>query len=458
MVEISPLLERQRAYFKSGKTRGISSRINSLHKLKQAIVANEQALCTALGKDLGKPELEAVISETAIVIREIEFTCRHLQQWAAPQRIRTSMLNYPSKGTINCEPLGVTLIIAPWNYPVQLLLSPLVAALAAGNCAVLKPSELAIHTSAVVSRIIAATFDLDHVCVVEGGAEISHALLEQHFDLVFFTGSTRVGRLVAQATARHLTPVVLELGGKSPAIVDVDADLTVAAKRIVWGKFFNAGQTCVAPDYLLVHNDVKQALLEKMVAQINQFYGLDPKQSPDFARIINEAHFERLTPYLADGEIITGGEADRSERYLAPTILDQVSWHAPIMQEEIFGPILPVLSFTDEDNVVELVERHVTPLALYYFSQNRNKQRRVMTETAFGGGCINDTIVHLTEHHLPFGGVGNSGQGSYHGKAGFESFSHCKSVLQRGSWLDLPFRYPPYDGKLKRLKKLFKWF
>ncbi|MCK5915138.1 MAG: aldehyde dehydrogenase, partial [Deltaproteobacteria bacterium] len=436
-----------------GKTRSIPSRIDSLQKLKRAIVVNEQALCTALAKDLGKPELEAVISETAIVIREIEFTCRHLQRWAAPQKIRTSLLNYPSKGVISCEPLGIALIIAPWNYPSQLIFSPLVGALAAGNCALLKPSELAMHTSTVVSQIIADTFDPDLVCVVEGGAEVSQALLKHRFDIIFFTGSTRVGRLVAQAAAQYLTPVVLELGGKSPAIVDVDADLTIAARRIVWGKFFNAGQTCVAPDYLLVHNDIKQALLDKIVIQINQFYGSNPKQSPDFARIINATHFERLTAYLTDGEIITGGETDRSEQYLAPTILDKVSWQAPIMQEEIFGPILPVLSFTDEDDVSELVERHATPLALYYFSKNRTKQRRVMTETAFGGGCLNDTIVHLTEHHLPFGGIGTSGQGSYHGMAGFKTFSHCKSLLHRGTWIDLPLRYPPYDGKLKWLKK-----
>lgn len=458
MAEISALLERQRACFRSGKTRDVAFRINSLQKLKQAIEANEQALCAALAEDLGKPELEAVISETAMVIREIEFLCRHLRRWAAPQRVRSSLLNFPSRGTVSCEPLGVALIIGPWNYPVQLVLSPLVGALAAGNCALLKPSELAVHTSAVVSRIIAETFDPDHVCVVEGGPEVSQALLEQRFDIVFFTGSTRVGRLVMQAAARHLTPVLLELGGKSPAIVDADANLAIAARRIVWGKFFNAGQTCVAPDYLLVHADVKQALLDRMVTQIGEFYGPDPKLSPDYARIINAAHFERLAGYLADGEIVAGGEADRSRRYLAPTILDGVSWDASVMQEEIFGPILPVLSFTEQEDVVELVERHATPLALYYFSQNTDKQRRIMTARAFGGGCINDTIVHLTEHHLPFGGVGTSGQGRYHGKASFEAFSHRKSVLQRGTWLDLPLRYPPYAGKLRWIKALFKWF
>lgn len=458
MIEISSLLERQRAWFKSGKTRDISFRINSLQKLKTAIKSNEEEICAALTADLGKPDLEAVISETAIVVREIDFVCRHLQQWSAPRRIRSSLLNYPAKGTIYCEPLGVALIIGPWNYPAQLIFSPLVGALAAGNCAMLKPSELAVQTSQVVHRIISETFEPDHVCVVEGGQETSQALLEQCFDIIFFTGSTRVGRLVMQAAAKHLTPVILELGGKSPAIVDADANLEVAARRIVWGKFFNAGQTCVAPDYLLVHSDVKQDLLDKMVAQIKIFYGSEPRLSPDFARIINDAHFARLTSYLKDGEIIVGGDSVPSERYLAPTILDQVAWQSPIMQEEIFGPVLPVLSFTGQDDLVALVERHATPLALYYFSQNRSKQQQMMSSTAFGGGCINDTIVHLTEHHLPFGGVGTSGQGGYHGKAGFEAFSHRKSVLRRGTWLDLPLRYPPYAGKLKWLKKLFQWF
>jgi aldehyde dehydrogenase (NAD+) len=458
MVDITSLLERQRTFFRSGKTRDISFRIGSLQKLKQTIAANEQEICAALARDLGKPELEAVIAETAFVIREIEFNCRHLRRWTTPQRVKSSLLNYPSTASVTSEPLGIALIVGPWNYPAQLIFSPLVAALAAGNCALLKPSELAVHTSAVVSRLISEAFEPDHVCVVQGGPEISQRLLEQRFDVIFFTGSTRVGRLVMQAAAQHLTPVILELGGKSPAIVDIDADLDIAARRIVWGKFFNAGQTCVAPDYLLVHIDVKAALLEKMVAQISQFYGPDPKLSPDYGRIINEANVSRLAAYLADGKIVTGGHVDRAERYLAPTLLDGVSWQAPMMQEEIFGPILPVLSFTAQDDVVELVRHHASPLALYYFSRDSVKQRRIMAAQAFGGGCINDTIVHLSEHHLPFGGVGTSGLGRYHGKAGFEAFSHGKSVLRRGTWLDLPLRYPPYSGKLKWLKTLFKWF
>lgn len=457
MASIPALLERQRTFFRSGKTRELAFRIEALQKLQRAISANEQDLCAALAEDLGKPELEAVVSETAMVIREIGFICRHLQRWTAPQRVRSSLLNFPAKGTVNYEPYGVTLIVGPWNYPAQLLFSPLAGALAAGNCALLKPSELAVNTAAVVNRIISETFDPDYISVMQGGPELSRELLEQRFDLIFFTGSTRVGRLVMQAAARHLTPVVLELGGKSPAIVDADADLAIAARRIVWGKFFNAGQTCVAPDYLLVHADVKVALLEKMITQIGAFYGTDPKLSHDYGRIINESHLQRLAAFLQEGKIIVGGEVDLAERYLAPTILDDVSWRMPVMQEEIFGPILPVLSFTNHDDVVELIGRHATPLALYYFSQDKVRQQRIMTSSLFGGGCINDTIVHLSEHRLPFGGVGTSGQGSYHGKASFEAFSHRKSILHRGTWPDLPLRYPPYDGKLKWLKKLFEW-
>jgi len=458
MLDIPAQIKRQRVFFWSGKTHKVSFRIDALQKLKRAIVANEREICAALGQDIGKPELEAVVSEIALVTREIDFICRHLRRWARPQRVRTSLLNAPAKGSVRCQPLGVALIISPWNYPFQLLLSPLVGALAAGNCALLKPSELTVHTSAVVSRIIAETFPPEYVCVMQGGPELAQTLLDEHFDIIFFTGSTRVGRLVMQAAARHLTPVILELGGKSPAIVDADADLAMAARRIVWGKFFNAGQTCVAPDYLLVHEDVKQSLLDRMAARITECYGTAPQQSPDYSRIVNVAHLDRLAAYLADGTIFAGGELDRDTRYLAPTILDGVSWHSPVMQEEIFGPILPVLSFNDNDDVLELTSRHPTPLALYYFSQDPEKQRRIMTAGAFGGGCVNDSIIHLTEHHLPFGGVGTSGQGRYHGKASFEAFSHCKSILERGTWLDLPLRYPPYTGKLKWLKALFRWF
>ena len=456
MLDIPAQIKQQRVFFWSGRPHKVSFRIEALQKLKRAIIANEREICAALAEDLGKPELEAVISEIALVTREIDFICSHLRRWVKPQRVRTSLLNVPARGSVRCEPLGVALIIGPWNYPFQLLLSPLVGALAAGNCALLKPSELTTHTAEVVGRIIAETFAPEYVSVVQGGPEVAQALLDEHFDIIFFTGSTRVGRLVMQAAARHLTPVILELGGKSPAIVDADADLAMAARRIVWGKFFNAGQTCVAPDYLLVHDDVKQELLDRMAARIAECYGPDPQQSPDYARIVNLAHFDRLAAYLADGTLVAGGALDRDTRYLAPTILDGVSWQSPVMQEEIFGPILPVVSFNDNDDALELISRHPSPLALYYFSRDADKQRRFMTAGTFGGGCVNDTIIHLTEHHLPFGGVGSSGQGRYHGKASFEAFSHVKSVLERGTWLDLPLRYPPYAGKLKLLKALFK--
>lgn len=457
MTPTPPLLQQQRDFFSSGATQDLSFRLTALQRLKQIIAANEAELCRALAADLGKPELEAVIAETAFLMREIDHLSRNLHRWAKPQRRRASLLNFPARGELFYEPYGVALIIAPWNYPLQLLLSPLAGALAAGNCAVLKPSELAPHTAAVVSRMLAEAFPAEQVSVVQGGPEVAQELLEQPFDVIFFTGSARVGRLVMQAAARHLTPVTLELGGKSPAIVDRDADLAVAARRIVWGKFFNAGQTCVAPDFLLVHAAVKEELLAQMRAQVTTFYGNNPAHSPDFARIIDAAHLDRLQGYLGDGTIVCGGQFDREQRYLAPTILDQVSWQAPIMQEEIFGPILPVLSFTDQDDPVQMTAHLDPPLACYYFSRDPRKQRRFLERKSFGGGCINDTLMHLSEHHLPFGGISTSGLGRYHGRASFEAFSHQKSILHRGTWLDLPLRYPPYSGKLKWLKALLRW-
>ena len=458
MQDIAAQLKRQRVFFRSGRPHKVSFRLDALRKLRQAIIANERQICAALADDLGKPELESIVSEIALVTREIDFICRNLKRWAKPLQVGTSLLNFPAKGLVRHEPLGVALIIGPWNYPCQLILSPLVGALAAGNCALVKPSEVAPHTSDVICRMLSELFPDEYVTVMPGGPEIAKALLDERFDIIFFTGSTLVGRQVMQAAARHLTPVILELGGKSPAIVDDDADLDTAARRIVWGKFFNAGQTCVAPDYLLVHDNVKQALLDRMTARITACFGTEPRQSPDFARIINTTHFDRLAGYLADGRVVAGGDLDRDARYLAPTILDGISWQSPIMQEEIFGPILPVLSFGAQEDVLELIGRRPAPLALYYFSQDADKQRRIMTAGTFGGGCINDTVIHLTEHHLPFGGVGPSGQGRYHGRASFEAFSYRKSVLKRGTWFDLPLRYPPYAGKLNILKTLFKWF
>ncbi|HEY4651179.1 MAG TPA: aldehyde dehydrogenase family protein, partial [Pontibacter sp.] len=352
---------------------------------------------------------------------------------------------------------GVALIISPWNYPLNLLLTPLIGAMAAGNCAILKPSEIAAHTAAVISRLITDNFDERYLAVVEGGVQTSQQLLAQRFDYIFFTGSTAIGRVVMRAAAEHLTPVTLELGGKSPAIVAMDADLELAARRIAWGKFLNAGQTCVAPDYVLVQEDAKEEFIQHLNHCITEFYGQNPAASPDFARIINDQHFARLSAMLTQQHIRIGGQTDAATRYIAPTVLDNVTWEHKAMQEEIFGPILPVLSFEVLDEAIRMVNQHEKPLALYFFSASKDMQNRILREVTFGGGCINDTISHLANPNLPFGGVGSSGLGSYHGMASFNVFSHQKSVLHRGTWLDIPLRYPPYRNKLKSLRKFFRW-
>jgi aldehyde dehydrogenase (NAD+) len=359
--------------------------------------------------------------------------------------VRTPAIQWPASSAIHPEPYGVCLIVAPWNYPFQLAVAPLIAAIAAGNCAVVKPSELAPLTSATLDRILRQAFNPSHVAVVEGDSSVSRALLDEPFDKIFFTGSTRVGKIVMKAAARHLTPVTLELGGKSPCIVADDAHLPLAARRIAWGKFINAGQTCVAPDYLLVQENVKDELLAGIEASIRTFYGENPAKSADYARIINRGHFDRLVALLKTGPIRTGGNTDAQDRYIAPTVLDPVCWNDPIMGEEIFGPLLPVISFSSLNEAVEAVKTRPAPLALYFFGNSKAAREKVIGGISFGGGCVNDTLVHLGSPHLPFGGVGQSGMGSYHGKAGFDAFSHRKSVLKRGAFPDAPVRYPPFS-------------
>jgi aldehyde dehydrogenase (NAD+) len=449
---VQTLLRNQRAFFSSGETRSIDFRLAQLNALKQAIVQEQEAIIAAIHADLGKPEFESFLAEIGVT-EEINYAIKHLRSWAKPQKVATSLTTFPSRAEIRPEPLGVVLIISPWNYPFQLMIAPLVGAIAAGNCALLKPSELAPHTSKIISRIIEATFAPNYIAVVEGDIEASQALLEEKFDHIFFTGGTAIGKVIMAAAAQHLTPVTLELGGKSPCIVDRDIHLEHTARRIVWGKFLNAGQTCVAPDYLLVDRQIKPALLDAIQKTIREFYGTDPAQSPDFGRLISDRHFSRVAGLL-QGKILVGGETKAEERYIAPTVIDQVSWSDAVMEDEIFGPILPVLEYEDLGEAIAQINDRPKPLALYVFSKNKQVQNRVLQETSSGGVAINETIMQIAPHTLPFGGVGSSGMGSYHGKFSFDTFSHHKSVFYKPFWLDLKLRYAPYAGKLAGVKRM----
>jgi aldehyde dehydrogenase (NAD+) len=451
----SDLVQQQRVFFRTGQTQNLEFRIDQLKRLRQAILEHEDAILKALKTDLNKPAFEAYFAEIRLITEEIDYAIKHLRSWAKPRSVPVPSTLKPAKAIVRSEPLGVALIIAPWNYPFQLVFAPLVAALAAGNCAVLKPSELVPNVSRVVATVVEKTFDPVYVAVVEGGVEASQALLEEKFDHIFFTGGTAIGRIVMQAAAKHLTPVTLELGGKSPCLVDADVPIQTAAKRIAWGKFLNAGQTCVAPDYLLVDRRIKVALLNEIETAIYQLYGDDPAQSADYGRIVSDKHFDRLTTLLDTGNVIVGGKTDPTSRYIAPTVLDQVTWDDPVMQEEIFGPILPVLEYTQIEEAIEQIRNKPKPLALYLFSRNPALQQHVLQSTSSGGVAINDTVMQSAVTTLPFGGVGDSGMGQYHGKAGFDTFSHAKSIVTKSFWPDLPFRYPPYGNKLDRLRRWF---
>lgn len=450
---ISQAVRQQREFFSTGKTKDVDFRIAQLKKLKQAIKDNEAQILQALKADLRKSDYEGFLTEIGVT-REIDHTLKHLRSWVKPKTVPVSLPQMPAKAKIYSDPLGIVLIISPWNYPFQLMASPLIAAIAAGNCAMLKPSEVAPHTSRVVADLIRQTFDPGYVTVMEGGVEVSQAILEEKFDHIFFTGGTAIGKIVMQAAAKHLTPVTLELGGKSPCIVDADVQVDCAARRIVWGKFVNAGQTCIAPDYVLVDRRIKPALLEAMQTALREFYGENPAQSPDYGRIVSHKHFSRLANLLGSGKPVVGGDTNADDLYIAPTILDQVSWDDPVMQDEIFGPILPILEYDNVETAIAQINNRPKPLALYLFSRNQQLQQRVLNETSSGGVCINDTIMQIGVLDLPFGGVGDSGIGSYHGKAGFDALSHQKSVLFKPFWLDLDVRYAPYAGKLQKVKKL----
>lgn len=452
---VSEIVQNQRNYFKTGKTRDISYRIQRLAVLKKAIRDNEDAILKAVKSDLQKPEAEAVVSEVGLVISEIDYALKHIKSWVRPKRVRTPMVHQPAKSYINAEPLGVVLIIGPWNYPFQLVIAPLVGALAAGNCSLMKPSEFSPHTSNVIAKIIEENFDRDFICVIEGDVEVAQELLAEKFDHIFFTGGTGVGRIVMELAAKNLTPVTLELGGKCPCIIDHDTHVERSARRIVWGKFMNAGQTCVAPDYLLVDKRIKEKLILSLKKYIREFYGEDPSKSPDYGRIINGNHYYRLSGLLEDCEVLIGGDLDEEDRYIAPTLIDSISLDHKIMEEEIFGPILPVIEYKDLADAISIVNERPKPLAIYFFSRDKEKQERVVRETSSGGVCVNDTLVHLVTSTLPFGGVGNSGMGRYHGKAGFDTFSNQKSIMKRSFQFDISLRYPPFKGKMKILRRMF---
>ncbi len=450
---IPTLVQQQRAFFGTGCTKLIEFRIAQLQKLKQAIIDQQDAIVEAVKADLGRPALEAYFEIAAI--SEINLALKQLKTWMKPQRVGTSIDQFPASAWIQPEPLGVALIIGPWNYPFQLMILPLVGAIAAGNCAILKPSEHAAQTSTVVTQLIQSTFPPEYLAVVEGDAEVSQQLLAEKYDHIFFTGGTAIGRIIMAAAAKHLTPVTLELGGKSPCIVDTEINVEYAARRIAWGKFINAGQTCIAPDYLLVDRRIKDQFMAAIKQCVQEFYGNDPTQSSSYGRIISQRHFARLATFLDSGEIVVGGQTDPESRYFAPTILDQVSWDSPVMQEEIFGPILPVLEYESLDEAIALINDRPKPLALYLFSSNKEKQAQVLDSTSSGGVCLNDTVMQVGVATLPFGGVGESGMGSYHGKASFDTFSHFKSVLRKGFLLDLKWRYAPYtEAGLKQIKRI----
>lgn len=457
IAKIPGIVARQHAYFATGATLSLEFRLAQLKKLYKLFESNEKQILEAVYKDFKKPAFEVYGSEVALVQHEIKYFLRHLPRLMRPERLKSALVLFPSKSYLYHEPHGVSLIIGPWNYPFMLQLMPVVGALAAGNCVVMKPSELTEHTSALIARMMAEAFGEEYVAVVQGGPVQAQALLNLKFDHIFFTGSPKVGKIVYEAAAKHLTPVVLELGGKSPCIVDQDAEIDGAARRIVFGKLFNNGQTCVAPDYLLVHKSIKNPLIQRIAHYIDKHYNGNPKASPDLTRIINERNFDRLAAYLNCGKIVLGGETDRADRYIAPTLLDEVSWDDPVMQEEIFGPILPVMTFEDLDDALMQIKSRPRPLALYYFSKNARNQDKIMHSVSFGGGCINDTLLHFGSTWVPIGGVGDSGHGLYHGRESFKTFSNSKGIVKKGYRFDIPFRYPPYEGKMGLLKLIFRF-
>ena len=447
-MQIEELVQRQRAYFQSGATLPVAFRIQQLQALYDALQKYEPDLCRALTEDLGKSDFEGFMCEAGLVLTEIRYMIRHVKGFAREKTVPTPLAQFASRSYKKPSPYGNTLIMSPWNYPVLLTLDPLADAIAAGNTAIVKPSAYSPATSAVLAKLIAECFPPEYVAVVTGGRKENAALLDQKFDFVFFTGSQNVGREVLRHTAETLTPAVLELGGKSPCIVDSTAKLDLAARRIVFGKYLNCGQTCVAPDYILCQQRVLEPFVQVLCKEIRRQFGENPLQNPDYGRIVNEKHFDRLLGLLDEKKAVHGGRADRTALQIEPTVLTNVTWDDPVMQEEIFGPILPILTFDNFEEIYTLLAGKPKPLALYIFSEDRQRIREVTERCAYGGGCVNDVVIHLATSEMGFGGVGESGMGAYHGKQGFEAFSHTKSILGKKTWLDLPMRYQPYNRKL----------
>lgn len=453
-MEIKELVKMQRKYYNTGKTRDISFRLEQLKKLKSVVLQNEEKILLALKKDLNKSEFEGFMTEVGMFYSELDFAIKNIRKWSKTRRVRSSMVNFPSISKIIPQPYGVTLIMSPWNYPFQLALIPLVWSLAAGNCIIVKPSEYAVSTANIINDIIENNFSKEYIAVVQGNQEESEKLLLERFDYIFFTGSTNVGRIVMKSASNYLTPITLELGGKSPCIILKDADIDLTAKRLTWGKLINAGQTCVAPDYVLVHEDRKNELIEKIKYYINKYFGDNPCNNEQFPKIINERHFKRIVSLIDTDKVVYGGGYNSKTLKIEPTIVDNANWDDNIMKEEIFGPIFPILTYKDLDEVIQEIIKRPNPLAIYIFTKNKYLEDKILEMIPSGGCCINDTITHIATNYLPFGGVGESGMGSYHGKSGFDTFTHYKSVLKKLN-LDIPIRYAPYNDKLiKVLKKI----
>jgi aldehyde dehydrogenase (NAD+) len=455
MSRIEDVVKKQRAFFGKKQTFNVNYRIKYLKRLKQVILECEEEICQALKLDLGKSSSESYMCEIGLTLAELSYQIKHVKRWNKPKRHRTDLANFHGKSYSVFEPYGVVLVMAPWNYPFMLTMEPLIGAIAAGNCVVAKPSAYSPATSSIIKKILEKVFDWEYVCVVEGGRAENTELLEQKFDYIFFTGGVTVGKLVMEKAAKNLTPVSLELGGKSPCVIDKTANLKLAAKRLAFGKYLNLGQTCVAPDYMLIDKDIKDEFLQIFKSTVQKMYGENPLENQNYDKMINEKHYSRVMGLIDQEKVVLGGKGRDNELRIEPTVLDNVTENDAVMQEEIFGPVLPVLTYDELDEAVDFIEKRPHPLALYIFSNDKKVQKLFTEKLAFGGGCINDTVLHLATSQMGFGGVGNSGMGAYHGKKSFQTFTHEKSILRKYNWIDMPMRYQPYRKMYDKMVRIF---